>query len=130
VSPNPLIDLKPDGKPSSFKPLVSYFESIERVRALDIDLVLPGHASPFTRYLEVIDSLFAFYSRRQAKLLDALDHKPRTVYDAMKTLFPSSSAFELFLTMSETLGNLEVLEERGKIRRDTDGGLIRFRLAG
>jgi glyoxylase-like metal-dependent hydrolase (beta-lactamase superfamily II) len=129
VSPNPLIDLRPQGEPSSFKPLVSYFESIERTRVLAIDLVLPGHAAPFSAHIKVINSLSSFYERRQAKLLDALERGPMTVYEIMRELFPSGSAFELFLMISETLGNLELLEDRGKIRRETDGEFIRFQLA-
>jgi glyoxylase-like metal-dependent hydrolase (beta-lactamase superfamily II) len=130
VSPNPLIDLRPDGEPSPFKPLVAYFESINRVRALAIDLVLPGHSTPFSSHLEVIDSLSVFYRHRQAKLLDALKKGPQTVYELMTALFPSSSAFELFLMMSETLGNLEALEEKGEIERESGGEFILFRRMG
>ena len=129
VSPNPLIDLRPDGEPSPFRPLVTYFESLNRVRALDVDLVLPGHGEPFSDHLKVIDSLSGFYQRRQEKLLEALRHGPRTIYELMKELFPSDNAFELVLMMSETLGNLEVLEDRGGIERETDSDFIRFRLA-
>ncbi len=129
VSPNPLIELRPEGEPSPFKPLVSYFKSVERVRAMAIDLVLPGHATPFGAHTKVIDSLSVFYERRQAKLRDTLKRGPLTVYEIMGELFPSSSAFELFLMISETLGNLELLEDRGEIRREMDGKLIRFRLA-
>jgi len=128
VSPNPLIELGLDGEPSPFKPLISYFKSVEHVRALAVDLVLPGHATPFSAHAEVIDSLSAFYELRQAKLLDALERGPLTVYELMSKLFPSGSAFELFLMMSETLGNLELLEDRGKVLRETDGGFIQFRL--
>jgi glyoxylase-like metal-dependent hydrolase (beta-lactamase superfamily II) len=129
VSPNPLIELGHEGEPSLFKPLVSYFESIERVRALEVDLVLPGHAAPFSRCLEVIDSLSAFYKRRQAKLIQALRRGPLTVYEAMRELFPPTNTFEAFLMMSEALGNLEYLEHMGEIARDTGGEFIRFRLA-
>jgi len=129
VSPNPLIEFGPEGEPPSFKPLVSYFESLERVRALAVDLVLPGHAAPFNRCLETIDTLCAFYERRQAKLLHALENGPRTAYEAMIELFPPTRTFELFLMLSETLGNLELLEDRGKIERESDRGLIRFHLA-
>jgi glyoxylase-like metal-dependent hydrolase (beta-lactamase superfamily II) len=129
VSPNPLIDLRADGSLTSFRPLVSYFESLKRVRALAVDLVLPGHAKPFSACSEVIDSLYAFYERRQAKLTDALHRSPLTVYEAMKLLFPSDSGFELILMISETLGNLEVLEDKGVIEREPGGGLIRFRIA-
>jgi glyoxylase-like metal-dependent hydrolase (beta-lactamase superfamily II) len=127
VSPNPLIDLGSDGEPSSFRPLVSYCESLEKTRALSVDLVLPGHAEPFTAHRAVIDSLISFYDRRQAKLLAAFEHGPRTVYEAMRELFPSSASFELFLTLSETLGNLEALEDRGAVVREAGDDLIRFR---
>jgi glyoxylase-like metal-dependent hydrolase (beta-lactamase superfamily II) len=129
VSPNPLIELGIGGEPSSFKPLVSYFESLGRVRAVDVDLVLPGHGVPFSGCLEVIDSLCAFYERRQAKLLQALKRGPLTVYEATAELFAPTSTFELFLMVSEALGNLELLEHRGKVKRETHGDLIRFQLA-
>jgi glyoxylase-like metal-dependent hydrolase (beta-lactamase superfamily II) len=128
VSPNPLIELSPRGEAPSSKPLITYFESIDRVRALSIDLVLPGHATPFSAHRKVIDSLSDFYARRQAKLVDVLKRRPLTVYEAMKELFTSDIGFELILMISETLGNLEVLEARGKITREIDGELIRFGL--
>jgi glyoxylase-like metal-dependent hydrolase (beta-lactamase superfamily II) len=128
VSPNPLIELRADGEPASFKPLISYFESIDRVRALPVDLVLPGHATPFAAHRDVIDSLFKFYEQRQSKLLAALRRRPRTVYEAMREIFPSSNSFELFLMMSETLGNLELIEKEGKIIRELEDESIRFRL--
>ncbi len=128
VSPNPLLELREDGEPASFKPLISYFESISRVRALPIDLVLPGHATPFTAHRSVIDSLFRFYEQRQSKLLAVFARKPLTVYEAMRELFPLDDSFELFLMMSETLGNLEWLENKGKIKREIKGECIRFRI--
>ena len=129
VSPNPIMDLKTDGKPSRFKPLITYFESLGRVRSLAVDLVLPGHAGPFSNCLEVIDSLSAFYQRRQAKILDILGRGAQTAYEVMKELFLSADGFELILMISETLGNLEVLEEKGVIERETEGEFIRFRTA-
>jgi glyoxylase-like metal-dependent hydrolase (beta-lactamase superfamily II) len=129
VSPNPLIELGPEGKTAAFKPLVTYFKSLNRVRSLPVDLVLPGHAVPFRSCLKVIDSLGAFYQRRQAKLLDVLSRGPQTVYDLKNELFPPTTDFELFLMISEILGNLELLEQRGEIVRTMDRELIRFQLA-
>jgi glyoxylase-like metal-dependent hydrolase (beta-lactamase superfamily II) len=127
VSPNPLIDLRQDGETPSNKPLITYFQSLERVRAMDIDLVLPGHAAPFGSPQEIIESLSTFYERRQAKMLDTLGRRSLTVFEVMREIFPSSSAFELILTLSETLGNLEALEAKGRIEREADGECIRFR---
>jgi glyoxylase-like metal-dependent hydrolase (beta-lactamase superfamily II) len=129
VSPNPLMDLGPEGIPSSSRPLVTYFKSLERVRALGAALVLPGHGTPFAAANSVIDSLASFYRRRQAKLLAALERGPLTVYEAMKELFTPGSGFELILMMSETLGNLEVMEDRGEIERETRDDRLHFRLS-
>jgi glyoxylase-like metal-dependent hydrolase (beta-lactamase superfamily II) len=127
VSPNPLIDLRQEGETPSFKPLITYFESLKRVGRLDVDIVLPGHAAPFAAPQEIIKSLSTFYERRQAKMLDAIGRRSLTVFEVMQELFPSSSAFELILTLSETLGNIEVIEAKGRIERETDGDCIRFR---
>ncbi len=124
VSPNPLIELS---NPGSFKPLISYFKSLDRVRSLSVDFVLPGHAEPFRKPLEVVESLSGFYRQRQEKILGALDGQSLTPYQVMRELFLGSSGFELVLMLSEALGNLELLEERGTIERVIDDECIRFR---
>ncbi len=131
VSPNPLMELRSDGRPPAYKPLINYFESLRRTRELSMDLVLPGHAQPFRGPIDVIDSLFAFYRIRQAKILDALKRKPMTPYEAMRELFPTSSikGFDFLLTLSEALGNLQLMEHRGRIKSEIDGDLMRFRLS-
>ncbi len=124
VSPNPLMELS---EPVSSRPLITYFQSIDRLRSFAIDLVFTGHANPFGSPVEVMDSLSAFYERRQSKILEALQDGPLTVYQVMKELFCFSGGFELVLMVSEALGNLEALEDRGRIERITDGDIIRFR---
>jgi glyoxylase-like metal-dependent hydrolase (beta-lactamase superfamily II) len=128
VSPNPLMDLRADGSVSEFKPLISYFASLDRVGSLGADLVLPGHAEPFGNCFEVIASLAGFYERRQAKIIEILKRGPQTVYAVMQELFSSPDGFELILMMSESLGNMEMLEAKGEVERETEGDFIRFRL--
>jgi hypothetical protein len=96
---------------------------------LAVDLVLPGHAAPFNNCIEVIDSLRAFYGRRQARILDILGRGPQTVYEVMKELFLSADGFELILMISEILGNIEMLEAKGEIEREMEGEFIRFRIS-
>jgi hypothetical protein len=96
---------------------------------LPIDLVVPGHAAPFSNYIEVIDSLYVFYERRHARVLDILKRGPLNVYGIMQDLFMGGDGFELILMISETLANLEVLETKGSVVRDNKGECIRFRLA-
>lgn len=129
VSPNPLIELGPEGEEGTFKPLVAYLESVGRLHALEVDLVLPGHAEPFGGHRHVIEALVQFYGKRQARIRSALSARPLTPFEVMREIFPRASPKELFLTASETVGNLELLEARGEAVRELEGGVYRFRLA-
>ena len=129
VSPNPLIDLGPSGEEEAFRPLVSYLESLARLQAMAVELVLPGHGAPFGQHLRVIDGLLAFYGKRQAKIVEALGRGPLSAYEVTQALFPWARVGDLFLMISETIANLEVLEARREVRRELEAGVYRFRAA-
>jgi glyoxylase-like metal-dependent hydrolase (beta-lactamase superfamily II) len=129
ISPNPLIDLGPRDEPGGFRPLVAYEESIRRVHALEVEAVLPGHGPPFAGHRRVIDTLLAFQARRQERLRALLAERPRTPWELARAIFPSSGATELFLTLSETIANLEALEARGRVAREQGADPWRFRPA-
>jgi glyoxylase-like metal-dependent hydrolase (beta-lactamase superfamily II) len=129
ISPNPLIELGPDGEEGAWRPLVAYLESLARVRALDVALVLPGHGAPFGAHREIIDGLVRFYGIRQAKIREQLAAAPRTGYEVTRALFPAVRAQDLFLALSEAIANVEVLETRGEVGRALEDGAWRFRIA-
>jgi glyoxylase-like metal-dependent hydrolase (beta-lactamase superfamily II) len=126
VSPNPLIELGPDGE-EGWRPLLAYVESVARLRALEVDLVLPGHAEPFADHRKVIDALLDFYRKRQERIRDELAAGPLSGWDVTRRLFPRAPDKALFLTLSEALANLEVLEASGEVTRELDGDRYRFR---
>jgi glyoxylase-like metal-dependent hydrolase (beta-lactamase superfamily II) len=128
ISPNPLIELGPNGEEGFFRPLLAYLASVGRMHQLDVDLVLPGHGAGFSGHRAVIDSLVTFYGKRQAKIREVLSAGPRTGWEVTAALFPWAKPRDAFLTVSETVANLEVLEARGEIARDDDGERIAFRL--
>ena len=127
ISPNPLIELGPDGEEGHFRPLLAYVESVRRMRKLDLDLVLPGHGPPFGGHRAIIDALLGFQERRQERILGLLAAGEQTAYEVSRALFPSARPGAAFLTVSETIANLEVLEERGEARRALVDGVYRFR---
>jgi glyoxylase-like metal-dependent hydrolase (beta-lactamase superfamily II) len=129
VSPNPIIELGPNGEDGAWRPLVAYLDSLARARDLDVALVLPGHAAPFSGHRRVIDGLVVFYEKRQARLLAALAGGPRTGWELTRVLFPSVRAQDLFLAISESIANVEVLEARGAVTRALVDGVYRFRAA-
>ncbi len=129
LSPNPIIELGLKGEEGVFRPLVAYLESVGRLHGMEVELVLPGHGLPFGQHRRVIDGLVQFYRVRQGKAREALAKGPLTGYQVAQALFPGARPRDLFLVVSETIANLEVLEARGEVSRDLDGGSYRFRLA-
>ena len=123
--PNPLLDLEGQTEPTH-KALVAYLESAQRVRALPAALIAPGHAEPFSGHVEVIDRLLAFYTKRQARILELLAEGPCTPAELAPRVFPRAKEHQLYLTLSEVVGNLEVLEARGQVVRQESRGIIRF----
>lgn len=126
VSPNPILELGPDGEAGPYRPLVSYLDSVRRLRSLDVDLVLPGHGPPFGQHRRVIDGLLDFHEKRQARIREVLASGPLTAYGVTRALFPSAGPSDLFLVVSETIANLEVMEARGEVSRELRGGVFRF----
>jgi glyoxylase-like metal-dependent hydrolase (beta-lactamase superfamily II) len=127
VSPNPLLDFSQGEGDTKFLALVRYVESARAVRALELSAVLPGHGPSFTGHRSLLDGLFDFYRRRQGKLLVRLGLGPCTVYEVLEAIFPRRELRLLVLMLSEALGNLEVLEQEGRVTRVRDEGVVRYR---
>lgn len=133
TSPNPVVDLGPEGEKDfsrKFRSLVSYYEQIERVRNLELSCVLPGHGLPFEGHGAVINSLLYFYGKRQDKIYETLlETGPANVRALTERLFPKAFGMQHFLASCELLGNLEVMEEDGRIRQEFDGTQYLFDLS-
>jgi glyoxylase-like metal-dependent hydrolase (beta-lactamase superfamily II) len=132
VSPNPLLDLEegpgPDGRPRH-RALAEYLRSAARVRALPVQIVAPGHNEPFAGHRDVIDRLLGFYEKRQARIRELLSGGPLTAVELAPLVFPRAKESQLYLVLSEVVGNLEVLEDRGEILRTEKSGRWLFAAA-
>ena len=129
VSPNPLIDLE-DGLEPRHRALVEYLKSAAQVRGLPVKLVAPGHSEPFEGHAEVIDRLLGFYQRRQQKMLELLrESGPQSAGALAPRVFPRAKESQQYLILSEVVGNLEVLEDRGKVVRTEQAGRYLFEAA-
>ncbi len=124
TSPNPILEIFDDG--TRFRALPTYFESLARVEAMDFDWVVPGHGACFPEHRAVIASLRSFYARRQEKLLALIPPEGATPVDLVRAIFPQARPFDLFLMIGEILGNLDVLEDAGRVRCSEDGGRLRY----
>ena len=127
VSPNPLLEVGEKGEADKFRALVAFLESARRLQAMDLDWLAPGHGPPFQGHQAKIESLFAFYQRRQDKIARVLEKEPKSAYALVGDVFGEASILQLYLMLSEVVGNLEVLEDAGRVSHDPSESPYRFR---
>jgi glyoxylase-like metal-dependent hydrolase (beta-lactamase superfamily II) len=72
-------------------PLQQYLESLQTLRKLDIDLILPGHDQPFTGHRKRIDELIQNHEAKAAQIYKIFaDGQPRTAYEVSRIMAWSS----------------------------------------
>ena len=111
ISSNPL--LEPPAKEGDPRPqeLVIYIESLEKTREMPASLVLSGHGEPIADHVSLIDERFAMTEKRTAKLHKMLvEGGPMTAHELARGTWGNIAVTQAFLTLSEVLGNLDILE--------------------
>ncbi len=98
-----------------YNPLKLHMESLNRLAELRPALVLPGHGEPFSEYENIVKELLGRHRKRQSHILRALRHGPKTVYQICRSVFLFTSPDDLYLALSEVLGNIEILAEERKL---------------
>ena len=91
VSPNPLIELGPDGEEGYFRPLVAYLASVA-AHARARGRPRPARPRPALRRATARSSTgsLAFYGKRQARIRALLDAGPATAWELSRALFPAA----------------------------------------
>jgi glyoxylase-like metal-dependent hydrolase (beta-lactamase superfamily II) len=122
ISSNPLITRALDDGDERLQALVTYMDSLRKTRELPAKLVLPGHGDPIEDHAALIDERFRVHERRAAKILGLLAEQPRTAHDVAQALWGNIAVTQAFLTLSEVLGHIDLLLNRGQVREiDRDG---------
>ncbi len=130
ITSNPLIEAPLPGHSARPRTLPDYIVELERVAALRVLWVYPGHGAPFGGHRKLIKERLVFHDRRAAKLLGFLADGPASVYDLTRRLFPTLAGVELFLGLSETLGHLDLLEDRGQVTVGAVGRVWQYAAVG
>ena len=131
ISSNPLI-AQPlgglSGEPGSGRPrsLLMYMESLKLTKEMPITTVFPGHGGSFDRHAELIDERFEMHERRARKFGDLIAEKPHSAYDIAQAVWGNVAVTQAFLTLSEVLGHVDMLIERGEVVEIERGGVVQF----
>jgi glyoxylase-like metal-dependent hydrolase (beta-lactamase superfamily II) len=131
ISSNPLISRPLGGKsgePGDGRPraLMTYLRSLRETREMPIATVLPGHGDPVTDHVKLIDERFALHERRAAKIGGLIAERPLSAYEIAQSLWGNVAVTQAYLTLSEVLGHVDLLVDRGAIREAEIGGVIRY----
>ncbi len=80
---------------------------------MPVETVLPGHGEVFGDHAALIDERFAMHERRAAKMLELIAEQPRSAHDIAQAIWGNVAVTQAFLTLSEVLGHVDLLLERG-----------------
>ena len=125
ISSNAIIH-RPFGSHKRYKSLKTYISSLKKVRELGMRTAFPGHGEQIDDVRGRIDQILGFIGDRQRRILDLLKEGPSTPYGIMSGMFSNLPNFHIMLGISEVVGHLEILEERGEVKRDK--GVAVYRL--
>ena len=127
ISSNPLISRPLDGSPGRTRSLIAYLDSMAKTRELpEGSLLFGGHGEPIDDHRSLIDTRFASTERRKEKLLRLISDGPRSGYELAQSMWGNIAVTQAFLTLSEVIGHMDILEEEGRVREVDDSGVIRF----
>jgi glyoxylase-like metal-dependent hydrolase (beta-lactamase superfamily II) len=126
ISSNPLITRPRDASGERPQALVTYLESLRATRAMDVELVLPGHGEPITGHRALIDERFALHERRATKIQRLIAERPRTAHEIAQALWGNIAVTQAYLTLSEVLGHVDVLLNAGRVRETERDGVSVF----
>ena len=121
---------------SGENPLGGYINSLNEIKPLDINLVLPGHENPFTELKPRIDKLIQHHAQRNDKILAGIKIEPKTAYQISRGMVWLSDAggarwqklapFDKRLAVLETLSHLEFMMTNGRVNKFSRNGIIYY----
>jgi glyoxylase-like metal-dependent hydrolase (beta-lactamase superfamily II) len=133
ISSNPLLT-RPLGSEAVYtgprpQALLTYIDSLQKTRAMELSLVLPGHGPPIVGHAELIDERMRMHDRRKAKILRLIEAQPRTAHEIAHELWGNVAVTQAYLTLSEVLGHVDLLLADGSVVEVERDGVVRFAVA-
>ncbi len=132
-----LVEITPHISPShltSYNQLGQYIDALQKVKLLDVDLVLPAHERPFRHFNQRIDELLEHHDHRLMEVVAAISDRIVTPWNIASQVgwtvgkWADMDAMNRVLAVRETLAHLQLLEHRGTIVMVEQGGLNCYKL--
>jgi glyoxylase-like metal-dependent hydrolase (beta-lactamase superfamily II) len=131
-----LIDITPNIQcwRDGMNPLADYLASLEKVRELDVEIVLPGHRRLFRNLRERVDELKGHHERRAEEVISILSRGSQNAYRvaSQMTWDLDCASWDLFpvaqkwFATGEAIAHLRFLEEKGMVSSRTEADRVTF----
>lgn len=113
-----------------------YLNSLDKVKQLDIDLVLPGHRSIIRDHKERISELKEHHRKRLAEILIILEKGPLNAYhvasqmkwDLKYDLWEQVASFQKWFATGEAIAHIEHLVKKRKLNKIQTADQILYEL--
>lgn len=130
ISSNPLLARPLGAGPGYDGPrpqaLVTYIDSLQKTRAMELSLVLPGHGPPIVEHAKLIDERMRLHERRAEKIRKLIAAQPRSAHEIALELWGNVAVTQAYLTLSEVLGHVDLLLADGRVEEAERDGVVRF----
>jgi glyoxylase-like metal-dependent hydrolase (beta-lactamase superfamily II) len=104
--------------------LGEFLSSLDRIAALEVDLILPSHGAPFSGHREWVRKTQEHHAERCARIVALVDGGARTAHQIAEQLWNRSlSPFHYRFAIFEVLAHLEYLERRDVLRSQQIDGV-------
>jgi glyoxylase-like metal-dependent hydrolase (beta-lactamase superfamily II) len=125
ITPNPVTEFISSSTQAPYRSIIAFMESLQKIKALSVEKVLPGHGPPFGGSRERAHTIYHHFERRLRTVDDVLLRavqpahrpigRPLTLLELTRSFFPGLKGMELFLGLSELFANLQMCDQNHKI---------------
>lgn len=128
ISPNPILEPPKCMDEPRAKPQLQLNDSLRRISKEELTEVLPGHGEAITDPYALIEKRLAMQKDRAFHVKKLIGEEKLTVLEICTRLFPKVFMKEPALTLFETLGQLDYLEDLQEIKTVQNDGVVLYQV--
>lgn len=123
TTPTPIVESPADFSTARTPALPQFLDSLARVAALDVELVLPGHGRPFFDHRQVVERQRRRIFRRRDECLELIKTGHRTMADLLDQMYAHRAPVYRVAGLWMLTGYLDLLEAAGMAGKETIDGV-------
>lgn len=111
----------------NYNGLKKHLDSLERILQMNPVIVLPGHGNSIGDCRSIVDAVIDRHRKRRRHIMRALRNGPRTPYQICRSVFLFTPTDDLYLALSEIVGNLGIMVEEGSVSHFKEKGVLLYK---